>query len=367
MERKRYLFVTYKMSDGGAERVISNISKGLVLQGNEAAIFIYKRTDNEYDIHSNVEVFSMGDNYSEEKHNSCRRMFQRIFSLRKILKQYKPDYVIPFLSAMVYESFLATIGFNTTLIATIRNKPQPNSKIKDILSKIAFEGCSAIWLQTEKQRSYINKSMENKAFVISNPVSDELLLKGEKHIYRNSIKTVITCGRLCEQKNHLLLIEAMSIVHRQYPNIVLKIWGEGTVDYKKMLQKNINDINANDYILLMGRTNNIVEALDEADLFVLSSDYEGLPNALMEAMAVGIPCISTNCPTGPQDLLGDNERGIIVPMKESESLANAIIQMCTNTQNAKEYGRKGHKYILEKFNLECITKSLIKYCKLYER
>lgn len=270
------------------------------------------------------------------------------------IKKYQPDYIIPFLDAMVYETFLAAIGIKAMKIATVRNIPTDNGKIRNLLTHIAFAKSDAIWLQTEEQKKYLSLKMQKKTFVVPNPITDNLI---ESHTYKNEKKIIITCGRLDKQKNHDLLIEAMEQVHAQQPELILKIYGEGRE--RTNLENKIESISAQKYIQLMGRTENIKEVLRETDLFVLSSDYEGLPNALMEAMAMGVPCISTKCPTGPKELLGEDERGLLVPIKDGKALADAIIRLCNEPDKAKEYGKKAQKYIEMEYRIEKIMSKLI--------
>lgn len=134
---------------------------------------------------------------------------------------------------------------------------------------------------------------------------------------------IVTCGRLTEQKNHKLLIDAFAEVQKIYPFATLKIYGEGVL--REKLQNQIDSLNLNEKVFLMGATNDVAKALQTADLFVLSSDYEGMPNALMEAMAAGVPCISTDCPCGgPRELFGEDASDKLVPCNDSAQLAEAI-------------------------------------------
>ena len=134
---------------------------------------------------------------------------------------------------------------------------------------------------------------------------------------------IVTCGRLTEQKNHKLLIDAFAEVQKIHPYTTLKIYGEGSL--REKLQNQIDSLNLNEKVFLMGATNDVAKALQTADLFVLSSDYEGMPNALMEAMAAGVPCISTDCPCGgPRELFGEDASDKLVPCNDSAQLAKAI-------------------------------------------
>ena len=276
--------------------------------------------------------------------------------IRRIIKDFRPDFIVPFLTSPVRESFVAKIGLNVKQISTIRNNPREMSKLKGDIQRYVFNHSDRVWLQTDMQKQFIPNKAINKSFVLPNPVNEKVLNVQWKKIEHDTIE-LIMMGRLHEQKNYPMLFNAVSIVHERYPNIKLNIFGQGPL--QDSLQALINNLEANDFITLCGRTNNPVEELLKSDVFVFSSNYEGMPNALMEAMAVGMPCISTDCPTGPKELIGENERGILVPVGDAQAMANAIISMIENPQKAEEMGRKAKEYVTNNFAPEIIAKKLI--------
>ena len=125
------------------------------------------------------------------------------------------------------------------------------------------------------------------------------------------------------------------------------------------LQSLIDSLKVHDSVRLCGRTNNVAETLGQYDLFIMSSNYEGMPNALMEAMGVGLPCISTDCPTGPKELLGKNERGILVAPENIEELACAIKYSICNIMEIKNKAQDGKKYIHEMFSPDKVATLLV--------
>ena len=136
-------------------------------------------------------------------------------------------------------------------------------------------------------------------------------------------RNIITVGRLMTQKNHKLLIEAFSKIAKEFPDENLVIYGEG--ELRDTLETQSKKLGLEGRVKLPGATTNVAEKLSSAKVFVLSSDYEGMPNALMEAMAVGVPVISTDCPCGgPAMLIEEDSQGILVPCQNAEKLANAL-------------------------------------------
>ena len=145
---------------------------------------------------------------------------------------------------------------------------------------------------------------------------------------------IVTVARLELQKNQELLINAFKLVSKKHQDVVLKIFGEGSL--KNKLQNTIDELGLTGKVLLMGAKQDVLEWIKE-------SDFEGLPNSLIEAMCMGIPCISTDCsPGGARQLLG-NDRGIIVPCGNKERLAEAINMYLENKDIAMQYGEEAYK------------------------
>ena len=152
-----------------------------------------------------------------------------------------------------------------------------------------------------------------------------------KHSYREEISqevvNFIAAGRIDSQKNYPMMIDAFSRVVKQYPNVKLRIFGKGSDAYTQSLRDRINALGMQNHIMLMGRSSQMNEEYKKSDVFLMSSDYEGLPNALMEAMASRLICISTDCKTGPRDLIEENVNGYMVPVGDSKALADAIVKV----------------------------------------
>lgn len=170
---------------------------------------------------------------------------------------------------------------------------------------------------------------------------------------------IVSVGRLVEQKNQKVLINAFSKIAKKYPEYKLKIFGEGNL--REELQKQIDDLNMKDKIYLCGVCDNIKEQLEKAKIFVLPSNYEGMPNALIEAMASGCSVISTDCPCGgPRELIENNKNGILVPVNNEQELSNKIEYLIKNEEKAKIMGENAKK-VQEKLNPDNILKQWENY------
>ena len=165
-----------------------------------------------------------------------------------------------------------------------------------------------------------------------------------------SIKTLLGVGRLHEQKGFDMLLEAWNNVQRDNVQCTkdwtLRIVGEG--EQRKKLEQQIKDLQLSN-VVLAGRVENVVEEYAAASLFVLSSRYEGLPLALIEAMWCGVPCVSFDCPHGPAELLGD-DRGWLVPAMDVEKLTQQLISAMTHMEEAKARAQRAQEYAYEKYS-----------------
>jgi len=355
MVKYRYLFVIRSLTGGGAERVVSILASGLAKRGYEVHLVIYGSSNSDYELNSKVILHVLGKNNCQ---NMIKQKLSRVYYIREIINEIQPDIIIPFLGGIVDATFLASRFKKCRFISTIRNNPevQPANKIYRYWRNYINFRSNAVFVQNKIQKEYYFKFMHKKIFVLPNPISKFFF--DNKKSGNNQIKNIVSVGRLTEQKNHLMLFKAFSEVIKKYPYLKLRIYGEGKL--KEFLEQKINEMSLTGNVFLCGRVNNIFPELQKADLFVMSSDYEGMPNALMEAIAMGIPCISTDCPTGPADLIIDKETGYLVPVGEYGLLSNAIMDAVKNPKYANEMAIKARENLKNKFSEEKIVEKFIR-------
>lgn len=359
-KNKRILFIVPYLSGGGAERIVSNWSSELGEVGFEVHVLVFYGVENEYKINNKVEIHRLAkDKDLYKRMNSL----SKVLAIRKVIKTIKPSTVIPFVTYVGLVTNIARLGLGVTLIDTIRNNPWkvPNNRInkaKRNLSVILSDLCI---VQNYEQMRYFPKRLQKKMFVVPNSISDDLI-KFKKTYSNNKICKVVTLGRLEKQKNHKMLINAFSNIVLEHKDLELHIYGEGSL-YNE-LDDLISQLSLTDKVFLKGRTNNVASALCNSDLFVLSSNYEGMPNALMEAMAIGLPCISTNCPTGPSELISTGEDGLLVPVGNGEAMEKAIRDLINDPLKAIEMGEKARFGIFSNYTNKKSIDKLVKGIKL---
>lgn len=352
---KRILFIVPFLSSGGAERVVSIWTSELAKMGANIHLLVFYRVGNEYPVNDNVVIHAIKEN--KEEYNKISKTKKIIF-LRSKLQSIDPDLIIPFISHVGLMTSIARIGLQTKMIETIRIDPKysPKNKVLRLFRDISVLLSNGCIVQNEKQKKYFPKWSHEKIHVFANPISDEFI-QVERTISNLQIRTITAVGRLEHQKNYTMLINAFSKLRNL--DLTLNIYGEGSL--KDDLQIIINDLGLSNRIKLCGRSNDIKEVFMNTDLFILSSNAEGMPNSLMEAMAVGLPCISTDCPTGPSDLIDNEINGVLIPVDNEEALINAVNNMIDNPKEAYQMGKRAKEKMKSNYAAKVSARKLLKF------
>lgn len=346
---KRFLFVTRTLTGGGAERFVATFASYLADRDEDVYIISYEKSKNDYVISENVKLFYLPD----RKRNFYRKI-TRITDTRKIIKKTCPDIIIPFINSVMFCSWIASWGTKSKLIYTVRVSPwdREGTILTDLMERIVAKYSNAIMVQTNEQGDYFRNKYENKIHVVPNPVSDRFI-KSQKNKYGRRIKKIMMVGRLDRQKNYELAINLFEKLHHLYPDLILEIYGEGPD--KSSIQDILQKKGLLGVCVLKGRSNTIEKEMLESDAFLMTSDYEGMPNALMEAMTIGLPCISSDCRTGPKDLIDDGKTGYLFQTGNIDSLYEKCLIMLQNPQLAEKIGKEAREHMLKNFSLEITT------------
>ena len=343
----KILFITTSFGGGGAEKVVSLVSSYIYSLGHDVEVLLYYKDEEEYEHNLNMRIHYLVQTKKEYKSLS---LFKKIHLLRTFLLSINPQFVIPFLPQVGFHTMMASKRLNFKLIQTIRNNPSvdPENFLLRLIRNYAVKKSRKTFVQCEEQKRYFSKKIQNKILVIPNPVSEKFISAVRKS--KTKILNAISLGRLAEQKNFEMLIEASKSVVDYNPLFKLYIYGEGNLHDR--LKECIEKFGLSNNVFLCGRTEDTLNALLKSDLFILSSNYEGLPNSLLEAMAVGLPCISTNCPTGPSSVIKNNFNGWLTPVNDKKEMASSIIKVMNKNElelenisvNAKEEIKKNYSF-----------------------
>lgn len=331
-------FYINAIHEGGAERVMVNLASNFVNAGDDVILITSFKDTWEYPYSKKIKRYILEKNGVSS--SKFKRNIFRILELRKVLKKETPDCIVSFMAEPNYRAIIASRGLKIKTIISVRNDPNKEypGKIGKFLGRFLLPIADGCVFQTAEAQQWFPKKLQNKSKIIYNAVKEDFF-EVKRHVVKN---TVVTCGRLEEQKNHRLLINAFELVLRKHPDVKLFIYGEGKL--KSDLTELLINKGMSNNVFLCGNSNNIPKILSEAEIFVLSSDYEGMPNALMEALASGVPCISTDCPCGgPKSLITDKINGRLISVKNEKQLVNTLNELLENKGIAEELGIEAHK------------------------
>lgn len=321
------LLTISSLSGGGAERVCSVWANELVSQGYDVHILLSYRSKNEYDLLKYVKLHSISEDYEEyQALNTLTKLRIR----RKLIKSIQPNIIIPFLSQVQIHTMISCVFMKRLkFIETIRNSPwhdEPKNRLWKFLWNLCYFRSDAVIVQCSEQTEYFRKSIQKKSFVVYNTVDERFLRLNQQNNRRfDSSPRIIAVGRINPQKNYPVMLKAMKCVVGKMPNVVLHIYGNGDEKYVRSISDMIKRYGLTANVMLMGRSECIEKVYSQYDYYVLSSDFEGMPNALIEAMASGLICVSTNCKTGPKDLITDGKNGFLVPVGDHKAIGQALI------------------------------------------
>lgn len=355
----KVLFLVSHLRSGGAERTVSYLSKYMANNGCDVTILSIS-DEIFYEIDSKVKLVKLG--ISSTSSNVLERLFKayrRKVKVNKAVKKTAPDAVVCLMKRNAKYIMGAHRKKKFKLITSERANPAfiDDESILQT-SKIVFDASDGIIFQTERAKKYFPDYIQKKGVVIHNAVGNELVYSVGSNIERS--KKISAMGRLSDQKDYPTLLKAFKLVREKNPDFILEIYGDGPD--KADLEKLAKDLGIDEQVRFIGACPDALLKLADSSCYVMSSIFEGMPNALMEAMAVGLPCVSTDCPYGPAELIRSGENGLLVPVGDADALANAILRMIEDKEFANYCGENA-KRILDDHNVEIIAKQYMDYIR----
>lgn len=346
MNKKKVLFHINSMGKGGAERVVSILSKYFVEDVYEVVVVTLWRAEEEYPLVKEVKRINLEDAWQKKKMGRFERALMRLWDFRRILKTEKPDIVISFCNKANFRCAFAMFGMKTPLLISVRNDPKIDYLPYKAAVKRMERKASGCVFQTPDAKAYFGKVLQKKSRIIWNPIDERYLTTDAVNNEQLSFD-IVSVGRISEQKNQMLLLKAFARVREQLSDYrILLYGGESEPESERELIEYVKTEKLDEQVCFMGQSEHLEQDIKDAALFVLSSDYEGMPNALIEAMALGLPVISTDCPCGgPAELIENEVSGILVPVGDEEALASAMLSVLQNPVLAQNLGVNAKKII----------------------
>ena len=345
---KKVMFVCQSLGNGGAERVVSVLTDELSEADYRVFILTMTKEKQVYNINENVEIVAPHKNYNA----GILGKLQRVKIIRDEIIKHKIDVVVAFSHYNAMFSVIASYGLPVRIIGSERNDPAQlkNRKILNSTRNILYKKLDCLVCQTDEAKAYFPNKIQEKTTIILNPISASIIdpYCGEKE------KKIVTFCRLEPQKNLRMLIDAFEMLYEEYPDYELNIYGEGS-ERENLLN----------YIVSKGLVNvisikpfckDVHQKVMKATIFALPSNYEGLSNSMIEAMALGIPTVVTDCPCGgARMVIENNKNGIRVAVDDPKAMYEAFKKIIVSPKFAKELSNNGVK-IRDKLNCKKIAK-----------
>ncbi len=380
------------LQKGGAERVMVNLAEYFYSQGHKVTLVTTYLAKEEYQVeHAAWKVVPAGAdggtlacdteenpvwvNLNGGEKGGIRRVFSALLKeeqksrvanlglrkekLRKIWRELKPDIVLSFIGKNNIMALSTATREDIKVVVSVRADPYMEYDSRTLRAGMlaTFGKAAGIVVQTTDARNFFPAYIRRKCTILPNSVNPSFIRKRYCGERENSIVMV---GRLDENKNQAMVMEAFSeIVKEGYSDYKLKLYGDGPDRLK--LQRLAVSLGIGSNIEFAGNVSHVAEHIEKASMFVLASSQEGMPNSLIEAMSLGLPCISTDCPCGgPKDLITDGVNGLLVPVKDKDAMKMAILRLIKNKELADKLSQNAI-YVQDKFSPDVVNKMWEEY------
>lgn len=334
-------FVTATLTSGGSERVMSIVANKMQERGYEVEIICLNDEIVFYPINEGIRITHV------EVEAGTKSLPKKLWWFRKYIQKTQPDVVIAFMVSVYTVTLLALIGVDIPVISSVRNDPAYSNLRKKITRKILLPRSAHVVVQTQQIKQFFSKNIQKKTMVIYNPVNERVFETSYDNdddndnpglkIKDERFNRIISVGRLYPQKDQKTMIEAFAKVSEKHPDWKLIIFGEGPE--RGALELLVERLKVKDKVSLPGKSENIIDELKKSKIFCLSSIYEGMSNALVEAICVGLPIVTTKV-SGTEELIKDGENGFIVDIGDKDTMAMALTKVIEDENLRQQFAEK---------------------------
>jgi GalNAc-alpha-(1->4)-GalNAc-alpha-(1->3)-diNAcBac-PP-undecaprenol alpha-1,4-N-acetyl-D-galactosaminyltransferase len=351
----KILCLASSLDAGGAERVLTVLCNAWSARGDTVTLIPTFSGGGKpfYEIVEAVELIYLADVVGVRGKNVLSYV-RRIHALRRLIGERAPDVIVSFMPNVNVAAILTSLFLKIPLIICERDDPSSRSSFDfwEICSKLTYRFADMFTVQTESVANKVHRLYPGlrKVRLVPNPLSEGV------HAFAartgGSRKLLLGMGRLAPQKQIEKMIKAFSDVAVRFDDWDLHIYGDGPL--KDSLHALIDARGVRGRVILKGRTKEPWRVMAEADAFVMTSRHEGFPNALLEAMAVGLPCVVFDCPSGPREITRDGRDALLVPLDDHDSLVGALSTIMDDEQLRRSIGAQARDSVLSRFSLQTV-------------
>ncbi len=338
---KKIAFYIGSLRKGGAERVFVNLAGYFREEGYQVVMVTQYRKEDEYTLPDGVERIL--SDIGEENISPSRvvNFFRRLNKLHAIWKEQEADLALSCIGKNNFMTVVTTVGTKTKPVVSVvgEAKEEYPGKGMRILADLLFSRAAGVILQTERSRSFFCRKVGAKAVILPNSLNPDFIrprYEGERE------KKIVSVGRMDANKNHEMQLRAFAALKDKYPEYELVIYGDG--ELRSYIEETAAKLGIADRVSLPGVVPDVAARIERAALFMLTSYSEGVSNALIEALALGLPVIATDVPSGgTEELMTDGENGLVIPAGDLEALISAMDRLLGEEAYADRLGREAAK------------------------
>lgn len=330
----KIIFVIPDMPGGGTERVVALLANEYAARGIETSVLLFAGHQTAYPLGDKVEVVSLG----EPSGGSIAKRISRICRMRAYYRRNRGCRIWAFSVMGAVFSAVAVFGHRKEYRFLISERNDPDRYEHPRIRNFFYRTADRIVCQTQDAADAFPERIRKKAMVIPNPVEigETRCWSGERE------RRIVAVGRLEPQKNHKMLLQAFARFVGQYPDYVLEIYGKGTQE--RELHTLAGELGIGGQVIFRGFSGQVREDIRKASMYVLSSDYEGISNSMLEALALGVPVIATDCPCGgSRTYIQEGINGLLVPVGDVQAMSDAMKRLAGNPQLGVRLGMEAQK------------------------
>lgn len=327
MKVKKVLLINRRLSVGGSERVMTLLANGMAEAGILVDMVVIQNMERTYQVSDKVNIVQ----FDFDKFNPVKKTVKRLMELRRIMKSGKYDAVISFMHIINFYTLIAGIGVKNIVVSERADPRKAVTLPIKLGRKFLYPRADKLVFQTEDAKNCFPESIRKKGYIIPNPINSDLPepYKGERR------KEIVAVGRFTAQKNFKMSVDAFEMLHKEFPEYRLVIYGDGPL--KSEIMEYVKGKNLETFVDFPGFVKDVADRILKASVYISSSDFEGISNSMLEALAMGIPSVVTDCPVGGARMtIRNDENGILVPVGDKVALYKGVKKIIGN----KEFSEK---------------------------